>query len=90
MQTRSTKSSSSKRVTPVLLPSRHNQRWTVTEEREMVRMRRLENKTFAEIATELKRDTEAIKMRFEKLLMEHTDGESDVSEALRWFNLGEE
>ncbi len=89
MQTRSTKSSS-KRVTPVLIPSRHNQRWTVMEEREMVRLRRLENKTFEEIALSLNRDTEAIKLRFEKLLMEHTDGESDVSEALRWFNLGTE
>jgi hypothetical protein len=86
MQTRSTKSSS-KRATPVLIPSRHNQRWTVMEEREMVRLRRLENKTFEEIALSLNRDTEAIKLRFEKLLMEHTDGESDVSEALRWFNL---
>jgi DNA-directed RNA polymerase specialized sigma24 family protein len=57
------------------------------EEREMVRLRRLENKTFEEIALSLNRDTEAIKLRFEKLLMEHTDGESDVSEALRWFNL---
>ena len=56
----------------------------------MVRMRRLENKTFAEIATELNRDTEAIKLRFEKLLMEHSDGLSDVSEVLRWFNLSEE
>ena len=60
------------------------------EERNMVRMRRLENKTFAEIATELNRDTEAIKLRFEKLLMEHSDGLSDVSEVLRWFNLSEE
>jgi hypothetical protein len=56
----------------------------------MVRLRRLENKTFEEIALSLNRDTEAIKLRFEKLLMEHTDGESDVSEALRWFNLGTE
>ena len=56
----------------------------------MVRLRRQKDMTFDEIAVEMKRTPEAIKMRFEKLLMEHSDGLSDVSEVLRWFNLSEE
>ena len=89
MQTRSTKSSS-KRVTPVTVPSRHNLRWTLSEEREMVRMRRLENKTFTEIAAELNRDTESIKMRFEKVVQQQIEDGADKTEALRWFNLSTE
>ena len=89
MYTRSQKSAT-KRVAPAVRYSKDNHRWTQLEEREMVRLRRHENLNFNEIATELHRSPEAIKLRFEKLLMEHTEGESDVSEALRWFNLTDE
>jgi hypothetical protein len=70
--------------------AKNNHRWTVMEERNMVRLRRQKDMTFDEIAVEMKRTPEAIKLRFEKLLMEHSDGLSDVSEVLRWFNLSEE
>ena len=69
--------------------SKNNKRWTVKEEREMVRLRRYENLPFANIAHELHRSPEAIKLRFEKLMMEHSEGLTDVSEVLRWFNLSE-
>jgi hypothetical protein len=55
----------------------------------MIRLRRHENMSFHEIATELHRSPDAIKFRFEKLLMEHSEG-SDTAEVLRWFNLSEE
>jgi predicted ArsR family transcriptional regulator len=72
------------------MPSKNNKRWTVMEERNMIRLRRQKDMTFDQIATEMKRTPESIKFRFEKLLMEHSDGLSDVSEVLRWFNLSEE
>jgi hypothetical protein len=53
-------------------------------------MRRLENKTFAEIATHLNRDTESIKMRFEKVVQQQIEDGADKTEALRWFNLSTE
>jgi hypothetical protein len=90
MYTRSQNKSATKRTAPAIRYSKDNHRWTQSEEREMVRLRRLENLNFQEIATELHRSPEAIKLRFEKLLMEHTEGESDVSETLRWFNLTDE
>ena len=89
MQTRS--SSTSKR--PLAAPARtvyarDNHRWTVAEEREMIRLRRHENLPFANIAHALRRSPEAINLRFRKLVEEHM-GENEVaeSEVLRWFNL---
>ena len=67
--------------------SKDNHRWTQSEEREMIRLRRYENMTFHQIAAELHRSPEAIKLRFEKLVAEHVEGTGNVSEALRWFNL---
>ena len=92
MYTRSQKSAISRQVpvARVIQYSKDQRRWTVSEEREMIRLRRHENMTFHEIATELHRSTDAIKYRFEKLLMEHTDGCSNTAEALRWFNLSDE
>jgi hypothetical protein len=60
----------------------------VAEEREMIRLRRYENKTFAEIGAVLHRAPEAIKFRFARLVNEHI-GDDDVAEkeVLRWFNL---
>lgn len=91
MHTRSQKSSP--RVAPAparVVYSNGNSRWTVSEEREMVRLRRYENKTFAEIGKELHRAPEAINFRFQKLVAEHVDGGHNEKEVLRWFNLGNE
>jgi len=92
MQTRS--SNTSKRSTTVHVSApiakRNNVRWTVAEEREMIRLRRHENLPFANIAHALNRSPESIKVRFEKLLMEHTEGTTDVKDSLRWFNLSTE
>ena len=92
MQTRS--SHSSKRPAPVHVdartPKRHNTHWAITEEREMIRLRRHENKTYVEIAAILHRLPEAIKLRFEKLVAEHIEGGHSEAEALRWFNLDSE
>jgi hypothetical protein len=87
MQTRS--SNKTKRPTTVdpRTAKRNNARWTVAEEREMIRLRRHEDLPFANIAHALDRSPESIKMRFEKLLMEHTEGTTDVEDSLRWFNL---
>jgi len=90
MQTRSTVS---KRPVPAsrVVYERDNHRWTVSEEREMIRLRRHENLTFANIAHGLRRSPEAIKFRFAKLVDEHV-GDDDVAEkeVLRWFNLNTE
>jgi hypothetical protein len=70
--------------------SKDNHRWTVSEEREMIRLRRYENKSFTEIAAELHRAPEAIKLRFSKLVDDHIEGGHSEAEALRWFNLSTE
>jgi len=78
MQTRS------KRTTPSKIV---NKRWTQTEERQMVRLRRHGGLTFEEIANELHRAPDAVKLRFEKKLLEHATGDIQEREVLRWFNL---
>ena len=91
MQTRSSKTVS-KRPVPAsrVTYERDNRRWTVAEEREMVRLRRHENMPFANIAHALRRSPEAIKYRFEKLVEEHVSNDVSEKEALRWFNLSTE
>jgi len=91
MQTRSS-STASKRPVPVSrsLPERDNRRWTVEEEREMIRLRRYDNLPFANIARTLHRTPEAIKLRFSKLVDDHIEGGHSEAEALRWFNLSTE
>ena len=85
-----TRSSISKRPVPAsrVVYARDNHRWTVADEREMIRLRRQENLPFANIAHALRRSPEAIKFRFDKLVEEHV-GDDDVAEkeVLRWFNL---
>jgi hypothetical protein len=78
MQTRS------KRTMPSKIA---NKRWTQTEERQMVRLRRHGGLTFEEIANELHRAPDAVKLRFEKMLLEHATGDVQEREVLRWFNL---
>jgi len=77
-------------VARVIQFSKDNHRWTQSEEREMIRLRRYENMSFHEIGMELHRSPEAINLRFQKLVDEHV-GEDDVSrkEVLCWFNLTE-
>ena len=85
MQTRSVKTSS-KRATPVAVPSRHNVRWTVSEEREMVRLRRIEGMNFTEIATRLHRLPEAVNLRFDKLVQQQIEEGTDEKEVNKWFD----
>ena len=77
-------------VARVIQFSKDNHRWTQSEEREMIRLRRHENMTFHEIGMELHRSPEAINLRFRKLVDEHV-GDDDVArkEVLGWFNLTE-
>lgn len=91
MYTRSQKSSPRVAPAPVrVVCANDNSRWTVSEEREMVRLRRFESKTFAEIGTELHRAPAAINFRFQKLVAEHVEGGHSEKDVLRWFNLGNE
>jgi len=53
----------------------------------MVRLRRHGGLTFEEIANELHRAPDAVKLRFEKKLLEHATGDIQEREVLRWFNL---
>lgn len=78
-------------VARVIQFSKDNHRWTQSEERAMINMRRHENMSFHEIGMELHRSPEAINLRFRKLVDEHV-GDDDVArrEVLRWFNLSEE
>ena len=91
MHTRSS-STVSKRAVPASRVgySKDNHRWTMSEEREMVRLRRYENKNFTEIGAELHRAPEAIKFRFDKLVADHIEGGHDEKEVLCWFNLNTE
>ena len=89
--------SSSTRVAPApvraparVVYSKDNHRWTQSEEREMIRLRRYENKTFDEIAAELHRAPEAIHFRFKKLIAEHVEGGHSEKEVHCWFNLSTE
>jgi len=77
-------------VARVIQFSKDNHRWTQSEERAMINMRRHENMSFHEIGMELHRSPEAINLRFRKLVDEHV-GDDDVArnEVLRWFNLTE-
>ena len=88
MYTRS-QHTTTKRNVPVVY-AKDNHRWTQSEEREMIRLRRHENMSFHEIGMELHRSPEAINLRFQKLVDEHV-GNDDVArkEVLRWFNLTE-
>ena len=91
MQTRSSSTVSKRPVhASRVVYSKDNHRWTVSEEREMIRLRRYENKSFTEIAAELHRAPEAINFRFIKLVADHIEGGHDEKEVLRWFNLSTE
>lgn len=66
----------------------HGRRWTVTEERELIRLCRHTDMKPDEIAERLNRSEEAVRYRLAKIFLEHLDGRTDdeaVQEVSDWL-----
>jgi hypothetical protein len=70
-------------------PSREGKKWTVTEEREMIRMSRHYQMFESEIARTLNRSVESVRFRLLKIFAEHLTGfddrEQGISEVSDWL-----
>ena len=80
------KSISYKMPTPkrsVPLPTRNNKKWNVMEERELIRMCRLENNTVSEMADRLDRTPESIRYRLLKIFAAHMEGREPTDENIQ-------
>ena len=53
----------------------------------MVRMIRVEGKSFEQVADHLGRREDAIEWRVRKLLQQHVDGGATEEEAMKWLNI---
>lgn len=76
-----TRSTSTKRATP--LPARNNKKWTVTEDRQLIRMCRHENNNVSEMADRLNRTPEAIRYRLLKIFAAHMEGREPTDENIQ-------
>ena len=65
----------------------HGTRWTKNEHTTMVRMIRVEGKSFEQVADHLGRREDAIEWRVRKLLQQHVDGGATEEEAMKWLNI---
>lgn len=72
---------SPKRSVP--LPSRNNTKWTVTEERELIRMCRLENNSVNDMADRLNRTPESVRYRLLKIFAAHMEGREPTDENIQ-------
>ena len=70
-------------------PTREGKKWTISEEREMVRLSRHKNMTETAIADRLDRSRESVKFRLLKVFREHLEGFDDydqgISEVSDWL-----
>lgn len=70
-------------------PTREGKKWTVTEEREMIRMSRHYQMPETEIARTLNRSVESVRFRLLKIFAEHLtgfdDSEQGISEVSDWL-----
>lgn len=73
--------STPKRAAP--LPSRNNKKWTVTEERELIRMCRHENNNVSDMADRLNRTPESIRYRLLKIFAAHMEGRESTDENIQ-------
>ena len=68
-------------------PRNHGSRWTKNEHNTLVRMIRVEGKSFEQVADHLGRREDAIEWRVRKLLQQHVDGGATEEEAMKWLNI---
>jgi len=73
--------STPKRAVP--MPARNNKKWTVTEERDLIRMCRHENNTVNEMADRLNRTPESIRYRLLKIFAAHMEGREPTDENIQ-------
>ena len=70
-------------------PAREGQKWTVTEERDLIRMSRHLQLSENNIATVLNRSVESVRFRLLKIFAEHLtgfdDAERGISEVSDWL-----
>ena len=70
-------------------PSREGKKWSVTEEREMIRMSRHHQMFESEIARTLNRSVEGVRFRLLKVFADHLTGfddrEQGISEVSDWL-----
>ena len=70
-------------------PTREGKKWTVTEEREMIRMSRHYQMSESEIARTLNRSVEGVRFRLLKVFADHLtgfdDSEQGISEISDWL-----
>lgn len=65
------------------MPSRNNKKWTVTEERELIRMCRHEDNNVSDMAERLDRTPESIRYRLVKIFAEHMEGREPTEENIQ-------
>ncbi len=73
--------STPKRAIP--LPARNNQKWTVTEDRQLIRMCRHEDNSVSDMADRLNRTPEAIRYRLLKIFAAHMEGREPTDENIQ-------
>jgi len=73
--------STPKRSTP--MPTRNNKTWTVTEERALIRMCRLENNSVDDMASRLNRTPTSVRYRLLKLFAAHMEGREPTDENIQ-------
>jgi hypothetical protein len=73
--------STPKRAVP--MPARNNKKWTVTEERNLIRMCRHENNTVNEMADRLNRTPESIRYRLLTIFAAHMEGREPTDENIQ-------
>jgi len=67
----------------VPLPSRNNKKWTVTEERDLIRMCRLENNSVSDMADRLNRTPQSVRYRLLKIFVAHMEGREATNENIQ-------
>jgi len=72
-----------KRFVVIPTPARNNKKWTVTEERELIRMCRHEDNSVSEMADRLNRTPEAIRYRLLKIFAAHMEGREPTDENIQ-------
>jgi len=79
--------STPKRSAP--MPARNNKKWTVTEERALIRMCRHENNNVSDMAERLNRTPDSIRYRLVKIFAEHMEGrepsEENIQDVSDWL-----
>ena len=66
--------------------SREGKKWTITEERDMIRMSRHKQMAESAIARQLDRSVESVRFRLLKVFREHLEGFDDMEQGISEFS----